>query len=98
MEVALKQERPALTIELVQGDRGVFDVCIGGRLVFSKKTEGRFPSAADLDRALGRCGCAADWSAERAAEWWQQRMGQEQLSGPNKWMQLTGTALWPFVG
>jgi serine/threonine-protein kinase len=31
----------------------------------------RFPSATALDRALGECGCAADWSAERAAEWWQ---------------------------
>jgi serine/threonine-protein kinase len=30
----------------------------------------RFQSAADLDRALARCGCATDWSAERAAEWW----------------------------
>jgi serine/threonine-protein kinase len=30
----------------------------------------RFPSVSDLARALGQCECAADWSAERAAEWW----------------------------
>ncbi|HLW66675.1 MAG TPA: serine/threonine-protein kinase [Gemmataceae bacterium] len=46
----------------------------------------RFQSAADLDRALGQCGCAADWSAERAAEWWQHRIGDEKLSGPNSLM------------
>jgi serine/threonine-protein kinase len=30
----------------------------------------RFPSAGDLARALGQCDSAADWSAERALEWW----------------------------
>jgi serine/threonine-protein kinase len=30
----------------------------------------RFESAADLDRALAGCRCAADWSAERAADCW----------------------------
>jgi serine/threonine-protein kinase len=34
----------------------------------AKDPNDRFQSAADLDRALGQCGCAADWSAERAAE------------------------------
>jgi eukaryotic-like serine/threonine-protein kinase len=29
----------------------------------------RFQSVLDLDRALGQCRCASDWSAERAAEW-----------------------------
>jgi serine/threonine-protein kinase len=58
----------------------------------AKDPHDRFQSATDLDRALAQCGCAAEWSAERAAEWWQQRMRQEKLSGPNRRMQLTGPA------
>ena len=34
----------------------------------AKDPKDRFQSAADLDRALGKCPCAADWSAARAAE------------------------------
>ena len=30
----------------------------------------RFRDAASLERALGECGCAADWDDELAAEWW----------------------------
>ena len=41
-----------LTIELVEGDRGVFDVRADGTLIFSKRTEGRFPSAADVQARL----------------------------------------------
>src|SRR5262249_37362604 len=52
----------------------------------AKDPADRFQLAADLDRALGACGCAADWSAERAAEWWQNRMEDENLSGPNERM------------
>jgi serine/threonine-protein kinase len=36
----------------------------------AKDPSDRFPSAGDLARALGQCQCAADWSAECAAEWW----------------------------
>lgn len=36
----------------------------------TKDPNDRFQSAADLDRALGQCTCAAGWSAERAVEWW----------------------------
>jgi serine/threonine protein kinase len=47
----------------------------------------RFQTVADLDRALAGCLCAADWSAEQAAEWWQQEktseaIQAEPLSGP----------------
>jgi serine/threonine-protein kinase len=31
----------------------------------------RFQSADELERALTACVCAADWSAARAADWWQ---------------------------
>jgi serine/threonine-protein kinase len=37
----------------------------------AKDPAARFPSAAAFERALRECRCAADWSAERAAEWWQ---------------------------
>jgi serine/threonine-protein kinase len=36
----------------------------------AKDRSDRFPSAGDLAWALGQCECAADWSAERAAQWW----------------------------
>lgn len=36
----------------------------------AKEPGERFQSATDLDRALGKCSCANDWSAERAAGWW----------------------------
>jgi serine/threonine-protein kinase len=41
----------------------------------AKEPADRFPSAAAFDRALEECRCAADWSAERAAEWWQAKTG-----------------------
>ncbi len=34
----------------------------------AKDPRDRFPSAVALERALAQCACAADWSAERAAE------------------------------
>ena len=45
----------------------------------AKDPRDRFQSAAELDRALAQCGCAADWSAERAAEWWQAKTGSAKL-------------------
>ena len=36
----------------------------------AKDPTDRFPTAGDLERALAGCGCAPDWSAERAAAWW----------------------------
>jgi serine/threonine-protein kinase len=36
----------------------------------AKDPAGRFPDAASLERALGACGCAGDWDADRAARWW----------------------------
>jgi serine/threonine-protein kinase len=35
-----------------------------------KDPAGRFPTVAELDRALARCECTADWDAGKAAEWW----------------------------
>jgi hypothetical protein len=36
----------------------------------AKEPSGRYQGAAELDAALVACGCANDWSAARAAEWW----------------------------
>jgi serine/threonine-protein kinase len=52
----------------------------------AKDPSDRFQSAADLDRALAQCACAADWTAVRATEWWQHRTGPDKLSGPNRFM------------
>lgn len=38
--------------ELVAGDRGIFDVCCDGDLVFSKHAEGRFPSDEEILKKL----------------------------------------------
>ena len=51
MEAELKADSN-LTIELVQGDRGVFDVRAGATVIYSKRAEGRFPSAADVQARL----------------------------------------------
>ena len=37
----------------------------------AKDPADRFPTVAAVDRELAECDCAAEWSAERAAEWWQ---------------------------
>jgi serine/threonine-protein kinase len=58
----------------------------------AKDPNDRFPSAAALDRALGQCGCAAGWSAERATEWWQVKTREGNFSGADERMQLTGPA------
>jgi selenoprotein W-related protein len=39
---------PGLAIELVQGDRGIFEVRADGKLIFSKKETGRFPTAEEI--------------------------------------------------
>jgi hypothetical protein len=36
----------------------------------------------DLDRVLKQCPCAADWSAEQSAEWWQVKTADGKLQGP----------------
>jgi serine/threonine-protein kinase len=58
----------------------------------AKDPADRFPSAAAIDRELAECGCAADWSAGPAAEWWQTKTGGGKLAGPNNRMQLTEPA------
>jgi selT/selW/selH-like putative selenoprotein len=38
----------AIDPELVRGDRGVFDVHVDGKLIFSKHSAGRFPDEAEI--------------------------------------------------
>lgn len=38
--------------ELIKGSGGVFDVTVGGDLVFSKKKEHRFPDPGEIEDAL----------------------------------------------
>ena len=47
MAAAIKQAT-GIDAKLVKGDGGVFDVRVDGKLVFSKKTEGRYPSAQEI--------------------------------------------------
>jgi serine/threonine-protein kinase len=37
----------------------------------AKEPKDRYATAADLERALGACSAASEWSAERAEAWWQ---------------------------
>jgi selT/selW/selH-like putative selenoprotein len=54
LEAALKREA-GLSIDLIEGSRGIFEVRADGQLIFSKKTEHRFPTAADIvSRLPGR--------------------------------------------
>jgi selT/selW/selH-like putative selenoprotein len=51
LEAELKADS-SLTIELVQGDRGIFEVRADGTVIYSKRAEGRFPTAADVQARL----------------------------------------------
>jgi selT/selW/selH-like putative selenoprotein len=35
-------------VDLIPGDRGIFDVRADGALIFSKKTQGRFPTSDEI--------------------------------------------------
>ena len=37
-----------VSVELIKGSNGVFDVEIDGKLVYSKRTTGRFPNRGEL--------------------------------------------------
>jgi selT/selW/selH-like putative selenoprotein len=40
-------------VELVKGSGGVFEITVDGRLAFSKKQTGRFPTDQELDALAG---------------------------------------------
>jgi selT/selW/selH-like putative selenoprotein len=41
--------------ELLASSGGVFEVSVDGRLLFSKRAQGRFPDDAEILTALGGC-------------------------------------------
>ena len=47
MAVALKKKYGAET-ELVKGSKGIFDVTLGSKLLFSKHEVGRFPEHSEI--------------------------------------------------
>jgi len=42
-------EKPGNEVELVKGKGGVFEISVDGKLVFSKKALGRFPTDEELE-------------------------------------------------
>ena len=53
------KEELGFDTELVKGDSGVFDVCLGDRRVFSKHESGRFPEDAEVVELLREAGAGA---------------------------------------
>ncbi len=43
MKAELEKRYPGVTVELIEGSGGVFEVKKDGELIFSKKAQGRFP-------------------------------------------------------
>jgi selT/selW/selH-like putative selenoprotein len=52
VEAELRKALPDIEVELVGGHGGIFDVLADGRLVFSKRKEGRFPTGKEVLVAL----------------------------------------------
>lgn len=46
------EERFHIKPKLIEGSGGVFDVAADGKLLFSKKKEGRFPEPDEIFKAL----------------------------------------------
>jgi selT/selW/selH-like putative selenoprotein len=44
---------PDVAVELIAGTDGVFEVAVDGRVVFSKKRQGRFPDCGEIVRFIG---------------------------------------------
>ena len=45
--------QPAAQVSLKRGGGGVFEITVDGRLAYSKKATGRFPSDEEVLRTLG---------------------------------------------
>ena len=41
-----------LTISLKPSDGGIFDIVLDGKLIFSRKQEGRFPSVEEIKKQI----------------------------------------------
>jgi selenoprotein W-related protein len=49
---ATLRDRFGAEVDLIEGDKGVFDLVVDGDLVFSKHAEGRFPEEVEIVRLL----------------------------------------------
>mgnify|MGYP001568257842 CR=1 FL=1 len=45
-------EEKGIGVELIEGDRGVFDVWVNDKLVFSKHEQGRYPEIEEITSKL----------------------------------------------
>jgi hypothetical protein len=52
------EERFEISPELIQGDKGIFDVRVDGDLVFSKYGAGRFPKPGEIPGIIAARGNA----------------------------------------
>jgi serine/threonine-protein kinase len=48
-----------------------------------KELSRRYPDVMSLERALADCGCADQWTRDRAAQWWRQRTASQPVSSPS---------------
>ena len=49
----IERSFPGTEVEVEDGDRGIFDVYIGDKLVFSRYKEMRFPEPSEIAKAMG---------------------------------------------
>jgi len=45
--------RGDIDVELIASSNGVFEIQVDGRLIFSKKKQGRFPDEGEIVRLIG---------------------------------------------
>ncbi len=44
----MRQQRPGIDVKLIRGSGGQFEVVLDGKLIFSKKQQGRFPETSEI--------------------------------------------------
>ena len=54
LEAELKQNFPNMEISLISSGGGVFEIVLGGKLVFSKKAINRFPEKGEVVRIINK--------------------------------------------
>ena len=48
----LRKHRDDIEVELIKGGGGAFEVCLEGKLIFSKLSAGRFPEPDEIIKIL----------------------------------------------
>jgi len=52
LEAAIRSANPAIDLELIEGSGGIFEVKKDGKLIFSKRQAGRFPTDEEILQQL----------------------------------------------